>query len=451
MQVRAVVSRWAVLVPLLVAAIQPSNGFGQDVQGLTRAYTASGQVLFRELARKPGNLVLSPYSIGVAMAMARSGARGETERQMTSVLKHSLPIAATNSANAALLAMLNSYDRTLQPGFCPQDARWTGAQCEAPPAADRRCPPPMRLKDGLCVSEPVRTSAKLITANALMLAKRADLLSPEFRALVRDKYAAAVYEGAGLDEVNGWVKQKTEGKIERILDRLDPDAAAVLLNAVYLKAAWASTFAKAATREDDFNLSSKERVRVPMMRQRASFALVERAGYRAIRLDYIERALGMVIVLPNEADGLEAVMQRLDASELASLTAALKTQAHGFVALALPRFKAALSAGLVAPFRQAGMTLAFSDDADFTGMTGRKLDQQGVKIGDIQHRAAIEVDEDGTEAAAATAVVMVPTRSRPLEPPSVPFTIDHPFLFYVVDDASGAVLFQGRIVDPREP
>ena len=309
----------------------------------------------------------------------------------------------------------------------------------------------MRPEGELCVGPPVGPSAKLITANALMLAKRADLISAEFTALVRDKYGAAVHQGAGLDEVNAWVRQKTEGKIDRILDKLDPDAAAVLLNAVYLKAAWASTFAKSATRDDDFKLSARQTVRVPMMRQEASFSVVERTGYRAIRLDYVERALGMVIVLPNEVEGLAAVAQRLDAPS---------SPAHGQVERRLAQPGRAGAAALqdrfrgrfVMPFQKAGMTLAFSDAADFSGMTGGKLGQAaGVKIGDIQHRAMIDVSEQGTEAAAATAVVMVPARSAPSERPSpIPFVVDRPFLFYIVDDASGAILFQGRIADPRQ-
>jgi leukocyte elastase inhibitor len=121
------------------------------------------------------------------------------------------------------------------------------------------------------------------------------------------------------------------------------------------------------------------------------------------------------------------------------------------VTLALPRFKAAQDADrLVATFQQAGMRLAFTDHADFSGMTDESASEAGVKIGLIRHRAIIEVTEDGTEAAAATATMVLPTAGSPMpRPKPIPFIVDRPFLFYVVDDASGAVLFQGRIVDPR--
>lgn len=241
---------------------------------------------------------------------------------------------------------------------------------------------------------------------------------------------------------------QTEGKIDRIIDKLDPDAAAVLLNAVYFKAAWASTFAKSATREEDFKLSAVEKVRVPMMRQEASFRLAQGAGYRAIRLDYAQRALAMIIVLPDEAEGLDAVTRQLEPAEQRKLTASLKSGPERLLALALPRFQAAFETDLAEAFKKAGMTLAFTDQADFSGMTGRRAGDEGVKIGDIRHRAIIEVAEAGTEAAAATAVTMLPLKAMPPKRPTpIPFVVDHPFLFYIVDDTSGAVLFQGRIVN----
>ena len=188
------------------------------------------------------------------------------------------------------------------------------------------------------------------------------------------------------------------------------------------------------------------------MFQQAAFRLAERPGYRAIRLDYTARGLGMVVVLPNEVDGLDAVARTLDAGALATLRAALAGSQPSLVMLALPRFKAASKVSLAKAFQKAGMTLAFEDKADFGGMTGKGPGEPGVKIGDVLHRATIEVGEEGTEAAAATAVIMLEARAAPPkkeQPTPIPFVVDRPFLFYVVDDASGAILFQGRIADPR--
>src|SRR5262249_53997907 len=141
-------------------------------------------------------------------------------------------------------------------------------------------------------------------------------------------------------------------KIDRILDKLPQDAAAVLLNAVYLKAEWALPFNTRATREDDFKLSAKETARVPTMHRRARLSIAERPGYRAVRLDYAAHTRGMIGVLPNEVDGLEGVSRTLDAGELRTLWTALGAdESRRWVALQLPRFKAATNTSLAKAFQ----------------------------------------------------------------------------------------------------
>lgn len=445
MQARAR-SRWMSFATLLAAGFLPTHASAQDadIRALATAYNATGQALYREFAGKPGNIVLSPYSIGTAMAMARSGARGETERQMAAVLHHALPREDVDRANAALIAVLNAYDTTSRPDYCPKATHWTGKRCEGPLPADRRCASATRAEGEVCVGLPVMPAAKLQSVNALMLTKYGHLISSEYRTVVRERYAAEIHEHADLGRINDWVRRKTEGKIDGIVNKLPPDDAAVLLNAVYFKAAWASTFARTATREDDFKLSAERTVRVPMMRQEAFFAVAEGSGYKMIRLNYSQRGLGMVIVLPDEVEGLDAVARQLGPAELAKLQTSLSSGPESLVSLRLPRFKTAFKADLVGAFLKAGMRLAFTDVADFGGMGG------GIKISDIVHRAMIEVVEEGTEAAAATAVTYSKALSKPAERPTpATFIVDRPFLFLVVDDASGAILFQGRIVDPR--
>jgi serpin B len=378
------------------------------VKELTQAYNASGQQLFGRFAASPGNIVFSPYSIGTAMAMALAGARGNTETEMAKVLQHRQSRADIDAANADVLKVLNGYDKG------------------APP------------------------SARVVSANALMLPGKGDQVSADFRALVKDKYAAEVFDGVKLDDVNGWVSKKTEGKIEKMLDKLDPNTAAVLLNAVYFKAHWAATFSKPATREEAFNLTSSRKVQAPTMRQTAKFSVVTRPGYRAIGLPYDVDGLEMIVVLPNDVDGLAKVAAQLDAGALAALIAAVEAEPVRLVALALPRFKTSFKADLKATFRQLGMNDAFDDRrADFSGMTGRPESQGALKIDEIVHRAVIEVMEDGTEAAAATAVIMMPRSAAPRPQAPEPFRVDHPFLFYIVDHPTGAILFQGQVVDPR--
>ena len=245
--------------------IEPS----QNVFALTDAYNASGRALFEDFAKRPGNIVFSPYSIGTAMAMALSGARGETEQEMARVLKQSLTRAQMESANQEALAILNG-------------------RCVARPQSDA----------AKCDEAPNQSRARLLIANALMLASLHGGVSPEYVALAHNCYAAEVFPGATLDRINGWVNEKTEGKIERILDSLSGDSAAVLINAIYFKAAWASAFRASNTLEANFNLSSSATVKTPMMHQGARFAWVRRAGYRAIRLPFTSVNFGLIIGTP---------------------------------------------------------------------------------------------------------------------------------------------------------
>jgi serpin B len=212
---------------------------------------------------------------------------------------------------------------------------------------------------------------------------------------------------------------------------------------------WLTIFNKSATIDEFFSLSRSRQELVPMMQQRAFHAVVQRDGYRAIRLPYAVRTLAMIVALPDEVDGLAAMSAKLDTTEFTALTAGLRAAPARLTALSLPRFKAEFSADLKQPFQLAGMRLAFDlHRADFSGLTGLPSSQAPAAIDQIAHRAVIDVAEEATEAAAATAVAVITSAApRPIEP--VRFRVDRPFLYYIVDDTTGAVLFQGRIVDPR--
>jgi serpin B len=359
-----------------------------------------------------------------------------------------------DAANGELQKVLNGYDKSAVAPTCARGLEWTGGQCEAAPAADGRCPETARRAGERCIADPVvrPTSARLVAANALMLLGRSRIVAADYQALVRDKYGAEVFAGVGLDEVNAWVRNKTEGKISQMLAQLDPNAAAVLLNAVYFKAHWAAVFSKAATKPEAFYLTAAQRIDAPMMRHTSRYAMVARTGYRAIRLPYDVGALAMIIVLPDATEGLAAVTQDFNAAELSALTAALNTGPTKLVALAMPRFRTSYMANLKAVFTALGLRAAFDRRrADFSGMTGRPGSEGSLAIDEVVHRAVIDVMEEGTEAAAATAVVVRAAAaagpSRPEQPE--PFVVNHPFLYFIADRASGAVLFAGRILDPR--
>ena len=424
-----------------------------QVRALTAAYNASGHDLFVQFAAKPGNIVFSPYSIGTAMAMALAGARGDTEREMASVLRHTLPLDAIDTANTRVLAVLNGYDRSGEAVACPagtaQSDEVRGANvliCAAPLPESGRCQvgQPNGQRCVIRISPP--SSAQLRSANALMLLNgRGDGILPDYVRLLKDAYQAEVFHDADLDAINRWVSRRTEGKIDRILDQLDPRDMAVILNAVYFKADWRVRFHRTATRDGDFNLTPATKTKVPMMHGSGHYPVLSRPGYRALRLPYSVDALSMVIVLPDDIDGATKLTRDLDTASLADLFKELRDDQQ-VVELALPRFKTSFKASLKPLFAQLGMMQAFDDTrADFSGMSKIRL-----AIGDIEHRAVIDVAEEGTEAAAATAVAMRAFALRLVEK-GVPFVVDRPFLFYIVDDGSGAILFEGRISDPRAP
>ncbi len=419
---------------------------------LARAYNATGQQLFGQFAATPGNVVFSPYSVGTAMSMALSGARGDTASEMMRALSMRMATDAIDMANAEMLSILNGYDHSAAPPICPPRATVNGADCEMRPLDNNRCQFGLLLVGDRCVGPGTPPpSARFLAANALMLGKRGDLIAADYVAALKTKYAAEVFKDASLDDINGWVAKKTEGKIAKMLDRLDPNSVAVLLNAVYFKARWASVFDPKLTKDETFNLTRSQKADVPMMNQTTSFSLVSRGGYRAVRLNYQVPELGLVVVLPDDVEGAGAVAARLGANALADLFTALRDgQAKKPVALTLPRFKAEYRADLVAPFRQAGIQKAFdANNADFSGMTGQPATAGRLHIDRIVHRAVIEVAEESTEAAATTAVGVRSMAVPAPMPTPVSFRVDHPFLFYLVDDTTGAILFQGRIADPR--
>jgi serpin B len=363
---------------------------------LIAAYNGLGRRLFKEFANQPGNVVFSPYSIGTAMAMALAGARNETEIEMARVLGLDLPRDEVNKANAAVLARLS---RT--------------------PSA----------------------SLELNLANALVLTNEQWVISEDYIAALQKDYAAEVFGGGNLAMVNAWVKQKTNDKIDSILDHLDPDAVLVLVDAIYFKASWQSKFNTHLTDDAPFHLSNGTATNVPMMYQRADFALVEMRGYRAIRLPYEGARVSMVVILPDA--GITDVKQRLKGEEFRDLLDSLHISSEQSVELWLPRFRTDFEASLVQPFKRLGMQRAFDGHtADFSGITGEPL----LRIKQIAHRAVINVAENGTEAAATTAVEAVPISMETGQP----FRVDRPFLFAVVDDETDTILFQGLIVDPRQ-
>jgi serpin B len=432
------------LMALVFVAAAPGNVRADDsAKSLARSFNAFGQDLFNRLAAKqPGNLVFSPYSIGAAMAMVRSGARGDTETELAAVLKQGQTRAQIEQASGELMAVLSGYESK-----AAADAQ-AAAQRAAPPAGglpERPASGP-QSRDDRAVSAAVPPPLKLSIANALMLTGSDSAIAEAYADLVRRRYAAEIIPEADVATVNEWVRHRTEGKIDRIIEDIQKDVPAILLNAVYFKGAWQQPFSARATRPAPFRISAQEEIQVPTMRQSGRFAVVVAPTFHAIRLPYVNAALAMVLVVPSDVDRLRTAPAMFGADDLANLFASLNAAGQRSVSLSLPRLDTVSKLALGEPFRQLGMRLAFDRErADFAGMTGGRA---ALYIGEVLHRAVVKVTEEGTEAAAATAVAMI--AGSALQPKrDLPFPVDRPFLFFITERSTGAILFQGRIMDPR--
>jgi len=363
--------------------------------------------LYQALKDTDGNVFYSPYSISQALAMTYAGARGETERQMADTLHFLLPQESLHPA-------YNSLDVELS-------SRGEGA----------------KGKD--------EEGFRLNVVNAIWGQKNFTFLS-EFLDILAENYGAGlrILDFIGAPEesrvtINNWVSDQTEGRIEDLIPQgmIDTLTRLVLTNAIYFNAAWQFPFDKDATSDGTFYLLDGEKSAVPMMRQAESFGYAEGDNYQVVELPYDGGELSMVILLP-KAGQFESFEDSIDYRTVKGIIAELENQQ---VNLTMPKFEFESEFSLKSTLTAMGMPIAFSDGADFSGMTGSR----NLYIDEVIHKAFVSVDEAGTEAAAATAVIMKLT-AMPGEPVEV--TLDRPFIFLIRDIKTGTILFIGRLMNP---
>ena len=379
-----------------------------DLEELTSGHRAFAFDLYRVLCEEEGNMFYSPYSISLALAMTYAGARGETERQMAATLHFTLPGDRLHPA-------FNALDLALA-------SRGEGAQG----------------KDG--------QGFRLNIVNAIW-GQRGYTFLPEFLDTLAQNYGAGLRlldfaqdPEAARVTINDWVGEQTEDRIQDLIPPgvIDALTRLVLTNAIYFNAAWAEPFETDLTTDGPFHLLDGGEVVVPMMQQTTELGYAEGQGYQALELPYDGRELAMVILLPQEGQ-FEAFEDSLNASRVEAI---LESLTYRQVALTLPRFRVESAFSLAEALQAMGMPDAFAPDrADFSGMDGAR----NLYIGDVLHKAFVSVDEAGTEAAAATAVVMKVT-GIPEAPVEV--RVDRPFVFLIRDLGTGTILFVGRVVNP---
>jgi serpin B len=373
-----------------------SNAFGFD--------------LYRQLRSQPGNLVLSPASISMALAMAWSGARGQTAQQMQQALHfEGTPEAVTRAAG--------ELSRQLQ---------------------DPARPIKFRIANRLFGEKTYAFEQPWL--DATRAAFGAPLEALDFR------HAA----DAARQRINAWVEQQTEQRIQNLIPPggLNAETRLALVNAIYFLGDWEQPFKKETTSPQPFHTSAAAQKDVPTMFQQGSFRYAQHDGCKALELSYKGHNMSMLLVLPDAVDGIAGLEQSLDAAKLDALVAALQPQT---VRVWLPKFEInpAGAMALSGPLQQLGIALAFDQhQADFSGMANPPDPQDRLYLSQVYHKAYVKVDEKGTEAAAATAAIMAAARAMMRPPQVMEFKADHPFLFFIHDDASGIVLFSGRVMEP---
>jgi len=378
----------------------PEEGQAPDVEAVVRGNTEFALDLYQQLRTVEGNLFFSPYSISVALAMTLAGARGDTETQMAQTLHLELDQARLHPALASLEARL---DGVQQGGHI-----------------------------------------QLRVANALWPQEGYPFLE-SFLALVKRYYGVSITsldygkEGLARETINNWAEEKTEGKVKDLIARgiLGGQTLLVLTNAIYFKGDWANQFDEDLTRDAPFWTTPDAKIEVSMMAQQHRYGYWENDSLQVLELPYAGEEVSMIVLLPRRRDGFEELEGALSVETLNEWTGDLEKQK---VEVFLPRFRLEYETELGKTLQSMGMRDAFGDRANFAGMDGT----DSLYIFQVIHKAFVDVNEQGSEAAAATAVVM---RLKSLSLAPV-FLADHPFVFAIRENSTGSILFLGRVVSP---
>jgi serpin B len=416
--------------------------------------------LYRVLGKIDGNLFFSPGSIAIALAMAYAGARGETAREMAATMH--LPDLDPARLHAAF-------------GFLLWDFNYEYAQPEGDDPAllallrKHSDDKDLRFADGENVVDP--TACLVRMANAIWWQSDLGYLD-SYRHILRSFYESDLQQvdfasnpEQALRQINSWVAEKTLDKIPELLSPcvIDNFTRLVLTNAVYFKAQWDEAFSESKTNQLPFYLVDGNTQSVDMMSKIGVFRYVEDDFVQVLELPYVGGQFAMLIILPKERKGLEAVGAQLSFEQLRDWCEAFTSVE---VDLLLPKFKFHQHSMLADVLREMGMRLAFDDTADFSGMTGieplKESDERlkpenlaqnivnlPIVISEVIHESFINLDEIGTEAAAATAVVMTYGASFHERPKPVEFHADHPFVFAIMETTKGVPLFLGRMERPN--
>ncbi|HEY9739483.1 MAG TPA: serpin family protein [Coleofasciculaceae cyanobacterium] len=388
------------------ARARPSPQISNQVanEKLVTANTKLTFKLFSEILKKQHseNIFISPASLAIALNIVYNGAGGETQEAIAKTLElQGTNLQEINQANADLKASLKNPDPKVQ----------------------------------------------LSIANSLWT-KESIPFKPEFLQIIQNFYQAEVKNlnfsnPTAPSMINNWVNQSTNGKINKIVDVIEPKTVFLMLNAIYFKGNWTESFPTEATQLHPFTLLDGTQKQHPMMRHQnsASFPYYENELFQAVSLPYGDGRMSMYIFLPNQGVSLKTFYEKLNAENWQQWMNQFNNSDNsgGGVLISLPRFKLEYAIDLKDTLKALGMEIAFTKEANFSGMT-----PSSIWIDKIQHKTFVEVNEEGTEAAAVTNVTSG-VRSGPIE-----MNVNRPFFLAIRDNQTGNILFVGSIVEPKE-
>ncbi|MGH7916625.1 MAG: serpin family protein [Candidatus Binataceae bacterium] len=403
----------AITAPVARAADVSST----DASGLAKSDNGFGFRLLGALLgdQTTGNVIISPFSVAQALTMTYNGARGTTETAMARTLglesqRHGRSAGAQGTGHRESLSVANR-----------------------------------QLLDELKRADP---KVQLAIANALWI-KKTFAIRPAFVRENQEFYDATVQKldfasdpGPAAEIINTWVNRNTHGKIPTIVEGLHRDTTLVLTDAVYFKGRWSDQFNPRVTAPRPFHLAGGKTESIPMMARTSSYLYLENQELQAIRLPYGNGRLAMYVLLPRKADGVAELAQSLDENKWDRLINSLDEDEGTII---LPKFELKYGELLNGALKAIGMGVAFEPGkADFSGISADRR----VYISDVQHKTYVKVDEEGTEAAAATSVTARATAMvRPAKPP-FKMIVDHPFCFVIAERDTGAILFVGVVHNP---
>ncbi len=369
---------------------------------LLAANTRFGFKLFQQvLQAQPGrNVAISPSSVAIALTMTYNGAAGKTQQAMAKTLElQGLNLATLNQSNAALTAALTHADPDVQLAIA--NSLWARNG--------------VKFNPGFVQRNQSFYDAKLTTL---------DFANPN-----------------SVATINQWVSQNTRGKIPKMVDRLSPDQVLLLLNAIYFKGKWSEAFDKQDTTERPFTLANGTRKTHPLMSQTGDYDYLETKQFQAVSLPYGSGRWSLYVFLPRPNSNLDVFIKTLTPKNWQQWMSQFRDRPG---TVKIPRFKLEADLNLNNTLKALGMAPAFDrNQADFSAMSTEPL-----AIDQVKHKTLVEVNEEGTEAAAATSVEMVFTSAPPAPAPPFNLVADRPFFWAIRDNQTGTLLFMGTVVDP---